>query len=465
MSKKLELKVMTGELAGRIFSVPDGGLRLGRSSSNDIHIVDEELSRNHCIFEPEGELGIRVIDLASANGTFVNGTQLASAPQSLKAGDRIEVGATLISVVGDAPAPAAVVAERPPEPGVVDLGLGAGTQSAAEQAPREPVPQGRKVANLLWTGVVTALVVAIFLILTNESSPSPRGKSEKTTETPSARTRKGTEAKAPAERAYLLYEHVAATAEKVSRYCVTLDGTRASLVFDSMTAELGDGQKVEETGKLSDWSVKELDSIFDSAEWLGLDSSFGQSASSVNQLNSWRIKVVRYGKVKDVRVENTTRDKAFSEICDRLETLFNNDLGVQTSLRSPEECLKASKKSEEFGDELFEKREVKEDNLWNAIKCFRQARAELKGLAAYYEEQNRLAEKLENAQNILRQQYDEVRLRAENAKKIEDWEAALAAYREIRAMIPSTSDSRGAEAESNLRDIEGRLASQKEKRK
>jgi pSer/pThr/pTyr-binding forkhead associated (FHA) protein len=77
--KRPELMVMSGALAGQRFVVGEGGIRLGRSSSNDIHIPDEELSRNHCLFEPVGEDGIRVTDLASANGTLVNGAALGEA--------------------------------------------------------------------------------------------------------------------------------------------------------------------------------------------------------------------------------------------------------------------------------------------------------------------------------------------------------------------------------------------------
>ena len=71
--KRPELLITNGAFADRRFVVGEAGLRLGRSSSNDIHIPDEELSRNHCLFEPSGEDGIRVTDLASANGTEVNG--------------------------------------------------------------------------------------------------------------------------------------------------------------------------------------------------------------------------------------------------------------------------------------------------------------------------------------------------------------------------------------------------------
>ena len=61
--KRPELMIMNGTLAGQRFEVKDGGLRLGRSSSNDIHVPDEELSRNHCLFETVGESGVRVSGL------------------------------------------------------------------------------------------------------------------------------------------------------------------------------------------------------------------------------------------------------------------------------------------------------------------------------------------------------------------------------------------------------------------
>ena len=105
MAKRPELLVTNGVLAGKTFEVGPGGLRLGRSSSNDIHISDAELSRNHCLFEAVGDDGIRLTDLASANGTILNGTPLGSEPASIKVGDMIEVGSTVLKVVGDEPPP------------------------------------------------------------------------------------------------------------------------------------------------------------------------------------------------------------------------------------------------------------------------------------------------------------------------------------------------------------------------
>ena len=99
MAKRPELLIATGPMQGTRFQVAIGGTRLGRSSSNDVCIPDEELSRNHCLLERSGESGLRLTDLASANGTFVNGEQLGAESRELQVGDTIEVGSTTITVV------------------------------------------------------------------------------------------------------------------------------------------------------------------------------------------------------------------------------------------------------------------------------------------------------------------------------------------------------------------------------
>jgi len=151
MSRRPDLLVTTGELAGRRFAVGEGGLRLGRSSSNDIHIADEELSRNHCLFEAVGEEGLRVTDLASANGTYLNGQALGGDPAELHVGDIVEVGATVVRVVGE---------PQEPSPDSVDLGLGG-------PAPRPVGPAKRRspFVTVLWAVALLLAVGAIYLVL------------------------------------------------------------------------------------------------------------------------------------------------------------------------------------------------------------------------------------------------------------------------------------------------------------
>ena len=73
-----ELIVTAGPFKGRTYSVTEGGIRLGRSSSCEISISDPSLSRNQCLFELRDGT-VYVTDLASANGTDVNGVQIGRA--------------------------------------------------------------------------------------------------------------------------------------------------------------------------------------------------------------------------------------------------------------------------------------------------------------------------------------------------------------------------------------------------
>jgi transcriptional regulator with GAF, ATPase, and Fis domain len=66
---------------------------LGRSSGADIVVRDIRVSKRHCTFAMTPE-GMAVIDDASTNGTFVNGTLVER--KLLKPGDRIDVGSVRV---------------------------------------------------------------------------------------------------------------------------------------------------------------------------------------------------------------------------------------------------------------------------------------------------------------------------------------------------------------------------------
>ena len=69
-------------------------LVIGRSVGCQIRLDDSEVSRQHAKLTA-GEDGIRLIDLASANGTRVNGQKITEV--ALSHGDSVRVGATLLS--------------------------------------------------------------------------------------------------------------------------------------------------------------------------------------------------------------------------------------------------------------------------------------------------------------------------------------------------------------------------------
>lgn len=470
MAKRLEVVVMSGEMAGKRFAVPDGGLRMGRSSSNDLHIPDEELSRNHCLFEPDGEEGIRVIDLASANGTFVNGEALGSAPRVLKAGDRIEVGSSLLTVAGEgapAPEPPGEQHKAPPPPvagGAVDLGLGsaagpgAATGSPSAQGAAAPEPAGRRVLNLIWAGAATALVAAILFLLFSESKSGGLVKSVSRglgIEQPSVREA----APAPATEPPfgLLYERVDATPGKVERYFASVELDKVTLSYDAQTADGAGLQRLRREEPVSETTRAQLARLFDSDAWLGAKSASGADATEANALRSWRIRAMRGGEVREVRYSNVPVPAPVREICGQIEVCVNNDLGVSPSLRSREECVAESRRAEALGDELTAGESLKDDNLWNAVRNYRNAYAALDGLQDCLEDQIRVQGKVESSETRLAARYKALNDRATMAAGQRDIEAAISVYREIRALIPDETDPRGADAIHRLRDLESRL--------
>lgn len=73
-------------------------LSIGRSSENQLVINDGNTSRRHAEIRKFGGTRYRIIDLGSANGTWVNGRRLA-APKDLDDGDSIAIGNALIRFV------------------------------------------------------------------------------------------------------------------------------------------------------------------------------------------------------------------------------------------------------------------------------------------------------------------------------------------------------------------------------
>jgi hypothetical protein len=80
---------------GRTELLGSGGAVLGRSRDCDVVLQDANVSRHHAEVRPSGGSWI-VRDLGSTNGVKVNGRRVHG-PQSLKAGDVIELGTSQVT--------------------------------------------------------------------------------------------------------------------------------------------------------------------------------------------------------------------------------------------------------------------------------------------------------------------------------------------------------------------------------
>jgi pSer/pThr/pTyr-binding forkhead associated (FHA) protein len=72
-----------------VFPLHSGRIRIGRSASCDVQLEDESVSHLHCELEVEaGRVIVR--DLASTNGTFVDGQQVHE--KTIGTGERLQIG-------------------------------------------------------------------------------------------------------------------------------------------------------------------------------------------------------------------------------------------------------------------------------------------------------------------------------------------------------------------------------------
>jgi signal transduction histidine kinase/pSer/pThr/pTyr-binding forkhead associated (FHA) protein len=87
------LFVIQGADQGKRFEFTIGPVALGRDDSNTVRLHDTEVSRRHAELRLD-QGGYRILDLSSANGTFVNDQPVDQT--ALNSGDRVQLGQTVL---------------------------------------------------------------------------------------------------------------------------------------------------------------------------------------------------------------------------------------------------------------------------------------------------------------------------------------------------------------------------------
>ena len=433
MAKRPEVLIVNGELKGRRFSVPVSGLlRLGRSSSNDIHVPDEELSRNHCLFEAIGESELRLTDLASANGTLLNGKQLGSDPAVVKVGDVIEVGNTQLRIV----------AEGADAPGAVDLGLGA---ERAEDSTPAPDRRRSPLANVLWIVAGLVLVAAIWAVLKGgafnapDAGPSPAEIVDET----------------PANISEVVYEKVEADRDGIFRYEMSLsaDGVLHVAIDDVPKAN----RHVTKSVPLSDTARATLNEILDFKVVRGIDREYVGLEPDPPALKSWTLRVVYDRHARSIRVVNTTEPEAFRALREKLEAFSKNELGIWAIQYSRPKLEQLAQDSFGLARTKWEERDTHRGNLFAAIAAYREAQFYLETLDPKPAWSEDVARGLEEATAEHEKRYADQRFLADRAINLGQWEDARRELAALLEMVPDRRDDRYREASAKQIDVEKRL--------
>jgi len=91
------LIVQAGGVPGSMLRMKPGGTRVGRASDNTLRLPDGTVSRHHAVIRTGGDGKARLTDLASMNGTYLNGRRITNhTPVALHDGDRIRFGSSIV---------------------------------------------------------------------------------------------------------------------------------------------------------------------------------------------------------------------------------------------------------------------------------------------------------------------------------------------------------------------------------
>jgi len=85
------LKVLSGPFSGQTIQIPSGKLILGREEDCHLQLSSPVVSRHHCVLLLD-EYTLRIRDLGSKNGTFVNSRRIGTGVTVLQAGDVVSIG-------------------------------------------------------------------------------------------------------------------------------------------------------------------------------------------------------------------------------------------------------------------------------------------------------------------------------------------------------------------------------------
>lgn len=444
--KQLFLRLDTGAEKGRIYKVTSMGMRLGRSSSNDIHVLDEELSRNHCLFEetPSGDL--RVTDLASANGTIVNNVSIGAETISLKEGDVVRVGNTVLTVV-DSAKPKPIEMKLPDK---IDLGL---TEKKEDLSQGEAQPTTAKNAtrpkwlNLVWIGVVAVMAGAALLILM-----APREESRP--QVSSLATTSSVDEKPTLKE--LFYEKIDADSSRIFRYQITIDkNLKIELVLDDVPAA---NRHIRKNSKLSERAVSQLVDMLQNQDVASLEKEYaGESSMNINELKSFKLSMNINGSIKEILIENAPEPEAFRELREKLETFVNNELGIWSIQYPKEKLLEMSFAAYELGDSKWDERDVEFGNIFVAIKSYNESIFYLDTINPKPEWFNKVRDHLREAKNELDRRHKEQLFKADRAINTGHWDDAVTELRLLIEMIPDPDDERYQTAERKLLDVSKRI--------
>ncbi len=427
MIEQATMVVEKGPDTGKTVTVPEQGLRIGRSSRNDLVLRDPAMSRFHCRVYPIPGKGLFVADLGSSNDTCVNDKPVQEA--RLHENDRLAVGETILRVVNDGTGAA--------EP-LIDLGL-ARQANTGYKGIRRKDPRSKRWTLILGTVAILALAalaglsVLIWRDLPRHELPPP-------------------DPPAPAPvNIDIYYEKIEANPNNIFRYFMTLNDNRLILEID----DIENHRQVRKSATLDDSLVRELMLVIDSSGFFDLAPEYQGIAPDIHERSE--IRVTLGTRTHRCVVLNRVAPDIFNQVSERLEVLAQNELGTAALALAPEKLQEKAHDAYLLGRSLYDERALRHENLYRAIRSFREVEWYLETIEPKPDFYRDAVARRQQTERDLEDRLKNLEFLAERAIKGRDWNEAAIHLRTILNTMPDRSDRRHERTVTRLLDVERRL--------
>ncbi len=89
--------MISGGIPGAMLQLSASGTRIGRAVDNALQLPENSISRYHAFLGQDDEGQVRLTDLGSTNGTYLNGRRLPpKTPAPVRDGDRVQFGSSIV---------------------------------------------------------------------------------------------------------------------------------------------------------------------------------------------------------------------------------------------------------------------------------------------------------------------------------------------------------------------------------
>lgn len=428
MAKTIHLSVVKGSGDIREIHVPPGGVRIGRSSRNDISIVDNAMSRFQCRFFFKPGEGLWLSDLGSANGTLVNNAVVQE--QQLKVNDEVLAGDTLFRVM---------CATEEAVESSVDLGLkkGAGL-SESSGAP------GMRRKLMAIAGMLVLLIVLIWTpwnklagVLTWEKKPL---------------------VEAPREvfpDLEIALERVEGSASNIFRYALEIRGGRLMVQVD----DLDSNRHVRREKKVAPELLRDLARSLEAGGFFELREEYAGLAPGIHEASDLAVTIGV--KTRRVKVVNHLEPESFASVRAIIEEFGKNELGLAALAIDPATLLEKAREALLQGKKMWDEREVRDGNLFKAIRSYTECEWYLETIEPKPGFYGEAVSAKADCQRELQRRYEDLLFLAERAVKLRDWKEADRQLKVMRDMIPDPSDERYRNVDKKMVDVGRHLSVEK----